>query len=375
VVMVPTHISNMDSILIGYGLHALGLPPYTYGAGLNLFSNKFLGFFMRNLGAYKVDRRKKAPLYKEILKTYAGCTMEMGYHNLFFPGGTRSRSGQVESKLKKGLLGMALDAYIHNLKKNNGQQIFIVPCTLNYQLVLEAETLIEDFLKSTGKSRFIIEDDEFSQPKRVLDFVKGLFSLHSRIHWVMGAPMDVFGNKIDIKGQSIDQRGRLIDRRRYAMSQGKVVFDPLRDKEYTLELSEEIMQSYSENTVVNSTNLVSYVVFQKLLSLNPGLDFYRLLRTGGTVKDLFLPEIYSEMERILNHLKSLEADSKLLLDDSLRSKDPIFIMSEALGHLKAYHAKVPLIRLGDRLVPKNRSLLFYYQNRLASLRTFHREAL
>ena len=41
-------------------LFRLGLPPYTYGAGLNLFSNKMIGFFMHNLGAYKVDRRKKA---------------------------------------------------------------------------------------------------------------------------------------------------------------------------------------------------------------------------------------------------------------------------------------------------------------------------
>lgn len=55
VVMLPTHSSNLDSILIGFGLMRLGLPPFLYGAGLNLFEHKILGVFMHNLGAYKVD--------------------------------------------------------------------------------------------------------------------------------------------------------------------------------------------------------------------------------------------------------------------------------------------------------------------------------
>ena len=34
VVMVPTHFSNLDSILIGWVIHSLGLPAFIYGAGL-----------------------------------------------------------------------------------------------------------------------------------------------------------------------------------------------------------------------------------------------------------------------------------------------------------------------------------------------------
>ena len=176
IVLVPTHVSNLDSVLVGYALNELGLPPFLYGAGLNLFKNKLFGFFMHNLGAYKVDRRKKAAVYKDVLKTYAGVTMELGYHNLFFPGGTRSRSGGIEQKLKLGLLSMTLDAYIHNLINNKERpDIFVIPCTINYNLVLEARTLIDDFLKGVGKSRYIIEDDESSKPKLVFKFVKKLF--------------------------------------------------------------------------------------------------------------------------------------------------------------------------------------------------------
>ena len=113
---------------------------------------------MQNLGAYKVDRKKKAALYKEVLKEYATCSIEMGYHNLFFPGGTRSRSGAVEARLKKGLLGTSVTAYANALKDGRPRpNVYIVPCTLSYKLVLEAETLIDDHLKAVGKSRFIYQ--------------------------------------------------------------------------------------------------------------------------------------------------------------------------------------------------------------------------
>ncbi len=70
-IMVPTHFSNIDSILIGWAIQAIGLPAFIYGAGLNLFSIKLLSYFMDRLGAYKVDRRKKNQIYLETLKTYS----------------------------------------------------------------------------------------------------------------------------------------------------------------------------------------------------------------------------------------------------------------------------------------------------------------
>ncbi len=84
-------IVALPVLAAGYAIYMAGLPPVCYGAGLNLFYNKFLGFFMNRLGAYKVDRRKKHSLYKNVLKEYAAVSMELGYDNLFFPGGTRSR--------------------------------------------------------------------------------------------------------------------------------------------------------------------------------------------------------------------------------------------------------------------------------------------
>ena len=58
----------------------------------------------------------------------------------FFPGGTRSRSGMIEQKLKLGLLGSALSAYSERISRGDERPIYIVPVTINYPLVLEAET-------------------------------------------------------------------------------------------------------------------------------------------------------------------------------------------------------------------------------------------
>ncbi|MFO1519606.1 MAG: 1-acyl-sn-glycerol-3-phosphate acyltransferase [bacterium] len=367
-VVVPTHCSNLDSVLIGYVLYRLGLPPFLYGAGLNLFSNKLIGFFMNHLGAYKVDRLKKAPLYKEVLKTYAGYSMELGYHNLFFPGGTRSRSGAVESKLKLGLLGMGLNAYIHNLlNQKKDPDIFIVPCTFNYQLVLEAETLIEDYLKEAGKSRYIIEDDEFSQVRRIFQFVNGLFSLQSRIHVVFSTPLDVFGNPVDENGISRDPRGRPVERRRYVLKNGEAAFDRQRDHEFTHELSEKIVEAYHRDTVVSSVQLVCRVVFDWLRKSNPALDLYRLLRTGGRVPSMRLVEVYEAVDRTLETLRGIEKAGRIRLDESLHELDTVGLLSEALAHLQNYHLHSVLERKGDRLFHEDRNLIFYYQNRLPVL--------
>ena len=138
--MVPTHFSNLDSILIGWIIHSLGLPAFIYGAGLNLFNIKIFAYFMNSLGAYKVDRRKKNVPYLETLKFYSMLAVQKGAHSIFFPGGTRSRSGMMEKHLKLGLLSSTIEAqrnlYLETPPGEEVRKIFIVPVTLNYHFVL-----------------------------------------------------------------------------------------------------------------------------------------------------------------------------------------------------------------------------------------------
>jgi glycerol-3-phosphate O-acyltransferase len=205
IVCTPAHASHMDSLVVAYALQRAGLPRFIYGAGKNLFANKLLGLVLQNLGTYKVDRLKDEALYKRTLKNYCVVTLTHGLGNLFFPGGTRSRSGALEQELKLGLLGCGLEAYIDNLQAGRPRpRIFIAPVTVSYQIVLEAETLIVDYLRDEGQSRYIIDDDEVTRPARIAKFLTALLVMDGQIHVRFGRALDPFGNAVDDEGRSLD---------------------------------------------------------------------------------------------------------------------------------------------------------------------------
>lgn len=386
-VCVPTHLSNLDSPVMGYALLAAGLPPSTYGAGKNLFTNPLLRFFMRNLGAYRVDRRIRHDLYKDVLKTYSQVILERGYHSMFFPGGTRSRSGKVEAHLKLGLLGTTLTATIEGMRRAAGlaagaavPPMYIVPVTINAQLVLEAETLIADYLKETGKARFIIDDDESTQWRRVADFARSTMSHSGSIVVRFGAPLDVIGNPVDEAGRSLGPGGRTLDLTRYFTWRGQLAHMPQRDAEYMQEAGEAITRSYRRETVLLSTHLVAHVLWRRVARALPRLDLYRRLRQP---LDLLVPE--AEALADIERLQALLRGRGHILGPHSggAAKE---VLETALASFKSYHSE-PAVRRrptaseapaatgrptppeadGAPLEPGDRQLLFYYQNRVESL--------
>ncbi|MBK7008164.1 MAG: 1-acyl-sn-glycerol-3-phosphate acyltransferase [Saprospiraceae bacterium] len=199
VVIVPTHFSNLDSITIGYALDMVaGMPALSYGAGLNLFEVEIVAYFINRLGAYKVDRRKKNPVYLECLTSMASYALYKGVPNIFFPGGTRSRSGALENKLKYGLLGSAIEA--QRLMMENGKQdkIYIVPLVISYNFVLEAKSLIEQHLMAIGKEKYQ-RSRESKNIGSKWNYFKLFFSKQSEMVLSFGEPMDVLGNRLTKK--------------------------------------------------------------------------------------------------------------------------------------------------------------------------------
>jgi glycerol-3-phosphate O-acyltransferase len=364
-VVVPTHVSNLDSIVLGYAAHLMNLPALTYGAGLNLFSHRILGFFMNRLGAYKVDRLKTASLYKDTLKEFATRSIELSYHNLFFPGGTRIRSGRVERKLKLGLLGTALQAYMNNLRAGSPRpNVFVVPCTISYGLVLEAETLIEDHLKDTGKSRYIISDDEFSKPRKVAHFLRSLVQMESPIYITFGSPMDPFGNRVDFQGRSRDRRDREIDIRGYVCRNDDVVNDPQRDREFTKGLAESVIQEFSRCNRVQSTNVVAYAFFKLMRQHNPGVDVYRLLRIAQDQPGYPRTDVLHALDEVLQELRELARSDRIRLAPDLEIGDASTTLQQALTVFGEYHHHKPIRARNDRVRTEHPQLVYYYQNRL-----------
>jgi glycerol-3-phosphate O-acyltransferase len=366
VVYVPTHLSNLDSPVFGYALEQAGLPPATYGAGKNLFTNPVLSFFMHNLGAYRVDRRLRHALYKDVLKTYSCVLLERGYHSLFFPGGTRSRSGGVERRLKLGLAGTGVEAFANTAREGRARSVFFVPVTISYLVTLEAETLINDYLQEAGKARFIIEDDESSRLARVAAFAEKLLRHDAGVVVRFAEPLDPFGNRVGPAGETLGGRGRMVDSVSYLRDrQGDIVSDAARDAQYTRELGQAICDAYVRHTVALSTHVVAGVMLNRLRAAASTDDLFALLRVRQRIA-VPRAQIAADVEAMRDRLLALEREGAIVVGPSLRRASGDAIIAEALRAWRGAHTTPVVEETEGMLSVGSAPLVFYYQNRLAA---------
>jgi glycerol-3-phosphate O-acyltransferase len=367
VVMVPTHFSNLDSILIGWVIHSLGLPAFIYGAGLNLFNIKIFAYFMNSLGAYKVDRRKKNLPYLETLKLYSTIALEKGAHSLFFPGGTRSRSGAIEKQLKLGLLGSTIEAqrnlYLQEKPNETAGKIFIVPVTLNYHFVLEAPDLVEEYLSAKGQDKYMPEQDRYGS-WQLIQYLFKFFTKGSSISVSIGRGMDVMGNYVDEEGNSLDEQGRVINTRDYFISNGELNADKQREDEYTRMLSYKIVSEYHRINRVFASHLVAFVAFVMWQKKHPKLDLFGLLRLPEEELQLPYEEFRAMCKKVRKQIYRMKIENKLNIASHLKG-DIDEIIKRGLYNVGIFHLKRPLLRNRDgNIITQDLNTLYYYHNRL-----------
>lgn len=365
ILLVPTHQSNIDSLLIGWIIHLMGLPPFAYGAGLNLFSNPFFSFFMNNLGAYTVDRQKSNTIYKHTLKNYSTRILREGVHSIFFPGGGRSRSGAIENRLKLGLLGTGLEAQIENLREGKpNPNIYIVPMVTSYNFVLEASSLIEDYLVEAGKHRFIAIDEDSLPQAKLVNFFWKLFSSQSGVTVRIGKAMDIFGNFVDENGVSIGPNGTTIDARRWLTTRGELRPEMQRDQEFTRELGHRIVDRFHKENTVLSSHLVAFAFFETLKSRYPDLDLYRFMRLTLPQRSFPFKEFLESAERYHQVVLQAADRGNLYMEDELRFAPTEKWVRDGVAQLGIFH-EAGVIKIHDQSVyTEDMSLLYYYRNRL-----------
>lgn len=365
ILLLPTHQSNIDSILIGYLIYLMGLPAFSYGAGLNLFSNPVLSYFMSNLGAYTVDRQKGNEIYKSALKNYSTSILREGIHSVFFPGGGRAKSGAIESHLKLGLLGTGLQAQLENLREGRpNPNIYVVPMVMSYHYVLEAAALIDQYLEEVGKSRFISVDVEPPLFSKLVKFFWKLFSSQSAITVRVGKPLDIFGNPVDEEGRSIGPNGTVIDPRRWLTTQGELRAEPQRDHQYVRQLGSELVKRFhSENTVLTS-HLVAFSFLEALRKKYPDLDLFRFLRLSLPQRSIPEHLFYAEAEACHRFVRELSDRGGLHLSPELQTSDVKAWVGDGLKHLGVLHGAAVVKLEGGAAWTEDMNLLYYYRNRL-----------
>ncbi|MGB5034114.1 MAG: 1-acyl-sn-glycerol-3-phosphate acyltransferase [Saprospiraceae bacterium] len=368
IVMVPTHSSNLDSILVGYMIDSItGLPAFSYGAGLNLYDSEFFGFFMNRLGAYRVDRRKKNLIYLQTLSSYSKLSVMRGVHTIFFPGGTRSRSGEIENKLKLGLLNSLLLAQRQLIEKNESRKIVLVPVVLTYESVLEARSLILQHLKSTGQEKYTARD-RASSIGQYFSFIRRFLTKGSHVYMSFGKPMDVFGNYLTDKAESIGHSGKIIDLKDYFIRQGDFVIDSQRESIYTKELGEKIVEQFNKSNYILPAHLVAYCAFQLLIRMNPGQDIYSLVQLPEE-EFAFPKRAFKQLcKEVIALLIKLNQEDKLILPELL-TQDLDVVIEDGIRNLGIYHIKRPLvIDQFKRLISEDFLSLLFYHNKLSHLK-------
>jgi glycerol-3-phosphate O-acyltransferase len=360
---VPTHCSNVDSPIIGWALNAIGLEAVTYGAGVNLFGTQPLSYLMGNLGAYKIDRRKKNKIYLEILKNYSQTAIQRNTPSLFYPGGTRSRSGSIENKLKLGLLSTAVEAQQNNFL-NNGKKIFVIPAVLNYHFNIEATSLINQHLKELGKEKYVSENFEYSTTYKMLRTFKQLMSSNSELIVSFGKPMDVIGHQVNHKGESISPNGSLFDIKGYFEIENKIVFDEQRNFEYTKILGDKIITSYYQNNTVLSSNIVSFVMFELTQRKHKNLNLFELLLLPKEDRTIDYSIFIESLKKVKAQILALHQQEKIKISEKIEESIES-ILQHAIDNISLLNSKKIIYLDSDgNLNSEDLRLLLFYHNRL-----------
>ncbi|WP_235298986.1 1-acyl-sn-glycerol-3-phosphate acyltransferase [Portibacter marinus] len=365
VVIVPTHLSNIDSILLGYAMDGVaGLPAFSYGAGLNLYDLELVAYFMDRLGAYKVDRRKKNPIYLETLKNMSKLSIERGVNSLFFPGGTRSRSGELERNLKMGLLGTIIEAQRSLYQDGKDEKIFLVPLTMSYNFVLEAKFLIENHLRYTGREKYIKSKDQAKSYRNFISFFWKLFSASSEIYLSFAEPMDVFGHEVDHEGNSYNQLGQELDLKEYFMMNGSLLTNSQRESVYTKKLADKILESFRKTNIVLASHMVAFTAFRLFKNKYKDLDLWDLVNLGEGAFKIPMDDFVAALDLVWGRIKALVEKGKASTLDKYSNMTTEEIAKEGIANLGVYHNKKPLIMEDGVVRSQEYKLLYYYHNRM-----------
>jgi len=132
VLLLPSHRSHLDYLLLSWLLYHQGMMPPHIAAGVNL-SFWPLGSLFRRCGAYFIRRSFEGdPLYRSLVSHYLRALIAEGYTQEVFLEGGRSRTG----KMLPGKIGL-LSVYVEAMADRVVPDIQMVPVYIAYEKIVE----------------------------------------------------------------------------------------------------------------------------------------------------------------------------------------------------------------------------------------------
>uniref|UniRef100_A0A8C6UKR8 Glyceronephosphate O-acyltransferase n=1 Tax=Neogobius melanostomus TaxID=47308 RepID=A0A8C6UKR8_9GOBI len=185
VVLLPSHRSYMDFLLMSLILYTYDLALPVIAAGMDFMGMKVVGEMLRMSGAFFLRRSFGGDkLYWAVFSEYVKTILKNGLAPVeFFLEGTRSRTSKSLTP-KLGLLNIAMDPFL----KGEVFDISLVPVSISYERILEETLYAREMLgvpkpkESTSglfKARKILSEDYgsihvyFGQPVSVRSLAEG----------------------------------------------------------------------------------------------------------------------------------------------------------------------------------------------------------
>ncbi len=136
-VLLFSHRSYLDGVIVPVAMQENGLPPVHTFAGINL-SFGFMGPIFRHSGVIFLRRKLDDPLYKYVLRQYVGYIVEKRFNLNWSIEGTRSRTGKMLPP-KLGLLSYVADAYLDG----RSEDILLQPVSISFDQLHETAEYAE----------------------------------------------------------------------------------------------------------------------------------------------------------------------------------------------------------------------------------------
>ncbi|XP_075268155.1 dihydroxyacetone phosphate acyltransferase isoform X1 [Opisthocomus hoazin] len=165
VVLLPSHRSYVDFLMLSYLLYTYDLALPVIAAGIDFLGMKIVGELLRRAGAFFMRRSFGGNrLYWAVFAEYVKMMLRSGYAPIeFFLEGTRSRTAKTLTP-KFGLLSIVVEPFL----KREVFDTYLVPISISYERILEESLYAYELLgvpkpkESTSgllKARRILSDN------------------------------------------------------------------------------------------------------------------------------------------------------------------------------------------------------------------------